>query len=377
MFGKKGSPRLAPVAAAGAVCLVVAACGGGAKHQAASAATTTSLPAATTTTSSTTASTTTTSTAATSTTSTTPAAVARCTSADAKVTFAVQAPGAAQPPNRIRVLVTFTNSSSSPCTVDGFAGIGAGLGTSGTDSIPVNRVQIPGAPGPVTVAPGANAYAGAEWTSQASCSQVRSFELTPPNSSSSASVRVVAPNGAKVPLYLCPEGIDLGPFEATTTGVVAFPDSTGAAGPPVCTAADLSGTFTPVLGSQGAGQLTGRIVLTNTTGAPCLVGGYLGLQLIGATGSPLPTNVVQAAGNASSITLQPTAAVSAAARFSPDIAGPGDAQTGPCQPTATSTRVSLPDEAGYIVASGPGTPVCERGTLDLTPLQQGSTAGAP
>lgn len=358
---------------ASTTCLLMASCGGG-SHRSSSATTSTSsstaAPASTTTSSSTSSTTTVPAT-------TTTATPTRCTSADAKVTFAVQSPAPSQPPGKVRALVTFTNSSPTTCIVGGYAGIGARLVGSGLNSIAATRMKVPGPPEAVTLAPGASAYAGAEWTSQSSCSAVSSFELTPPNSTSSDSVKVVIPNGTAAPLHLCPDGIDLGPFEPAATGVLAFPSSTGTGGPAVCAPSELAGSFKPVFGTQGAGSVTGRIVLTNTTRQPCLVGGYLGLQLVGAGGSLLPTNVLHAAGTAKSITLDPGSAASAAARFSPDIAGPGDSKTGPCQPTSTSTRVTLPNESGYLVVSGPDTPVCERGTLDLTPLQPGSTAGAP
>lgn len=365
------------MAAASATCLLMASCGSG-SHRSSSATTSTSsstaAPASTTTSSSTSSSTSSTTTVPA---TTTTAAPTRCTSADARVTFAVQTPAASQPPGKVRALVTFTNSSPATCIVGGFAGIGARLVGSGLNSIAVTRMKVPGPPEAVTLAPGASAYAGAEWTSQSSCSAVGSFELTPPNSTSSDSVKMLLPNGTATPLHLCPDGIDLGPFEPTAAGVLAFPSSTGTGGPPACAPSELAGSFKPVFGTQGAGTVTGRIVLTNTTRQPCLVGGYLGLQLVGAGGSLLPTNVLHAAGTAKSITLDPGSAASAAARFSPDIAGPGDSKTGPCQPTAISTRVMLPNESGYLVVSGPNTSVCERGTLDLIPLQPGSTAGAP
>lgn len=144
-----------------------------------------------------------------------------------------------------------------------------------------------------------------------------------------------------------------------------------------CDAASLSGSFAVILGSQGAGNVAARLVLTNHTASPCTTGGYVGLQLVGSNGASLPTNVQRAAGVApgANFVLGPGASASMSARFSPDVPGPGDSQTGACQPSAAATLVIAPNGMHQFQVPGPASPVCERGTLSITPLQAGTGAG--
>jgi hypothetical protein len=100
------------------------------------------------------------------------------------------------------------------------------------------------------------------------------------------------------------------------------------------------------------------------------------MQLLSATGASLPTNVVRdPAVPPAILTVAPGAAVSAVARFSPDIPGPGDSQTGVCQPMATRTLVIAPNDTAQLSVPGPQSSVCEQGTIDVRALQSGATAG--
>jgi hypothetical protein len=55
------------------------------------------------------------------------------------------------------------------------------------------------------------------------------------------------------------------------------------------------------------------------------------------------------------------------ARFSPDVAGTGDAQSGACQPVARTFQLSA---AGSIAEAEiqPPTSVCQQGTLNFEPF---------
>jgi hypothetical protein len=55
----------------------------------------------------------------------------------------------------------------------------------------------------------------------------------------------------------------------------------------------------------------------------------------------------------------------AQARFSPDVAGDGDAQTGPCQPTAHTLQVTADGGGVTEISIKPPTSVCEQGTLSF------------
>ena len=58
-----------------------------------------------------------------------------------------------------------------------------------------------------------------------------------------------------------------------------------------CKASQLTGTFKVIPGSPGAGSISYRLRLTNTSGPTCFVSGLVGLRLLSKTGKPLPTKV--------------------------------------------------------------------------------------
>lgn len=127
----------------------------------------------------------------------------------------------------------------------------------------------------------------------------------------------------------------------------------------------MSGTFAEVAGSGGAGQVEYRLTLKNTSSTSCYVFGLPQAQLLSAGGSALPTHVAasQSGSSGTRILLAPGHSAVTQARFSPSVAGQGDSQTGPCQPTASILRVT-PDGGGTVDAPiKPPTSVCERGTL--------------
>jgi len=149
--------------------------------------------------------------------------------------------------------------------------------------------------------------------------------------------------------------------ETTTVGT-----TTGGAGAAnACTGDAMSGTFNAVPGSAGAGQISYRLTVTNTSPVACYVSGLPQVQLLGANGADLPTSVIPeqpGGGAAAKIVLQPNASASADARFSPDVNGTGDSTTGQCQPKSVTARVAF-GGAPLDVAVKPPTPVCEQGQL--------------
>ena len=148
----------------------------------------------------------------------------------------------------------------------------------------------------------------------------------------------------------------------TTTQTIT---SKSAASDP-CTGADLAGNFALVPGSAGAGQIEYALTVTNTSKSPCFVRGVPKATLLGASAVALPTHITAAGdGGTGRIVLQPGASAVAHARFSPDVAGEGDSQSGACQPEAQTLQVN-PDGGGATDAAiKPPTSVCERGTLNF------------
>ena len=138
--------------------------------------------------------------------------------------------------------------------------------------------------------------------------------------------------------------------------------TTSAAGSGECTGNQLIGTFTESPGGGAAGQIEYVLKVTNTSTATCSVGGAPVVTLLDANGSRLPTRA-GSAGVMGIATLQPGDSAKATARFSPTVPGPGDSQSGSCQPKAYTLRVT-PNGGGKVDAPiKPPTSVCERGTL--------------
>ena len=113
---------------------------------------------------------------------------------------------------------------------------------------------------------------------------------------------------------------------------------------PHAAARDLGGSFRVVPGSPGAGQITYRLRLTNTSSAACWVSGIPQLRLLGAKGGALPTTVSAAypgQATAARIVLRPGRSAKADARFSPDV--PGVRRGSPREPV----RADGPPPAGH------------------------------
>jgi Protein of unknown function (DUF4232) len=133
----------------------------------------------------------------------------------------------------------------------------------------------------------------------------------------------------------------------------------------------LSGSFTAIPGSAGAGNILYRLRVANSSRAECGVTGIPGLALLDAHARPLPTRAL-ASGSAGARTavlvpLRPGGSAMLTARFSPDVPGPGEPVAGgPCERTAARLRVSPAGGGSLVVGVSPPTPVCEHGSLQLT-----------
>jgi hypothetical protein len=153
--------------------------------------------------------------------------------------------------------------------------------------------------------------------------------------------------------------------------------ATGASGStvPRCHTSDLTGSFTVVRGSAGAGNIVYNLDLKNTSSHPCTVYGYPGMQLLDAQHKPLPTTVQRSPIVAKTyVTLIPNGDASASARFSPDVPGPGEPVSGACEPTAAYTEITAPDETTQLVtAVSPPTSVCEHGSMQVSAFVRGTT----
>jgi hypothetical protein len=134
----------------------------------------------------------------------------------------------------------------------------------------------------------------------------------------------------------------------------------------LCAGNQLSGTFSLVPGSAGAGQIVYALALKNTSSSPCSLRGIPAGTLLGSTGAALPTHIsAGGAGAARRILLLPGATAVAQARFSATVAGQGDSQSGTCQPTAYTLQVSTSGGGVTDATIKPPTRVCEQGSLNF------------
>ena len=145
----------------------------------------------------------------------------------------------------------------------------------------------------------------------------------------------------------------------TTTQTVTTTGSVSAAKP--CSGTDLAAVFAQVPGSAGAGQIAYTLTVKNSSPSPCSLRGVPQGTLLGATGTELPTHVQGTGGRR--IVLPPGASATAQARFSPDVAGEGDSQSGACQPQAHTFQLTTAGGGVTESAIKPPTSVCEQGTL--------------
>ena len=119
----------------------------------------------------------------------------------------------------------------------------------------------------------------------------------------------------------------------------------------------------------GAGQRYVTLVLTNT-GATCQVAGYVGLQLLGTGGAPIPTGVTRDAGPLVPVTLPPGGTASTPLHWA-GIPLSDEAQTGPCEPQPAQVQITPPDQTQVDTTAWTLDPVCGHGQIDVPPLVRG------
>jgi hypothetical protein len=136
-----------------------------------------------------------------------------------------------------------------------------------------------------------------------------------------------------------------------------------------CKNTQLTAAMTVIGGSSGAGSISYKLTLKNTSSKPCRLGNRPGLGLMRANGTSLPTKVIYS-GKAATVTIAAKGSRSIKLRFSPDIPGPGEPKKGPCEPKAAKVLVGLtsPASAEVIGAVKPPTSVCQKGRMQAQPL---------
>lgn len=149
----------------------------------------------------------------------------------------------------------------------------------------------------------------------------------------------------------------------TVTTTVTVTTTASVSGAKACSGTQLAAVFSIVPNSAGAGQIAYALKVKNTSGSPCYVRGIPKGTLLGANGTELPTNVEATGGAGKQVVLPEGASATAQARFSPDVAGQGDSQSGDCQPQAHTFQLTAAGDGVTEAAIKPPTSVCEQGTL--------------
>lgn len=163
---------------------------------------------------------------------------------------------------------------------------------------------------------------------------------------------------------------------AGTTSSAPSSAPTHAAGS-ACTTTEMpSGTWRAIPDSEGTGAVAADIAFQNTSSHTCTVAGFPGVSLLASNDHPLPTNVVKDnAAAVTTITVAPGAWVHAEMRYSPHIAGPGEPQSGQCEPMTVHALAQLPGDSAWarVTLDNP-TMVCSKGLLQVKAFVSGQSS---
>lgn len=137
-----------------------------------------------------------------------------------------------------------------------------------------------------------------------------------------------------------------------------------------CTAGMLTGRIVP--SGPAAGHRYAALVLTNKSGAQCRTYGFPGMQLLGASGSTLPTKVVRETSPAAAgVTLHSGQSAWAMLRWSV-VPADGEPAHGQCEPTPADVWVTPPDDTAHLTLPWSQGMVCASGTIFTTAFAAGT-----
>ena len=123
----------------------------------------------------------------------------------------------------------------------------------------------------------------------------------------------------------------------------------------------------------GAGQRYLTLVFTNHSTSPCTMLGYIGIQLVGMSGT-LPTSVVRNTSSSTPkvlITIAPGSQAFTTLHWTA-IPAPDEPQNTQCEPTPQQVRITPPNEMNFLLESWTFGEVCAHGTIDTNPMKLGS-----
>jgi hypothetical protein len=154
------------------------------------------------------------------------------------------------------------------------------------------------------------------------------------------------------------------PVPASSTPVPSGAQASTAQAAGRCTAAVLAAEVQP--GDAAAGNRYAKLVVTNNGPAPCTLNGYSGLQLLDASGQPVPTDLQRNTDpGPAPVVLPPKGRAAANLHWTVVPTGEEPAQ-GPCEPEAAQARAIPPDETQPMSLTWGLGPVCGGGKIGIS-----------
>ena len=132
-----------------------------------------------------------------------------------------------------------------------------------------------------------------------------------------------------------------------------------------CSVTELTGTFTAIPFSEGAGQIYYELTITNVSPVPCVLTSPSKMRLLGAHHKPLPTHARTRPSGRYTVVLAGGQWAQAQAKFTPDVTAAGE-NAQHCEPDAHALQLTLDD--GAMLAFMDPTPVCQYGAMYFTRL---------
>jgi len=156
---------------------------------------------------------------------------------------------------------------------------------------------------------------------------------------------------------------------APTSAAVGAPPTTPATGAPVpagnsCAAAGFTVTATAAGG--GMGQRYGYLSLRSTATKHCTVSGYPQVQLLNASGAPVPTISTPAQVAAGPVDVAPGQTIWSTLAWT--VVPAEDETAEPCEPPATQLAVTLPGDPAQVRVPFAPDAVCQHGRITVGPL---------
>jgi hypothetical protein len=158
------------------------------------------------------------------------------------------------------------------------------------------------------------------------------------------------------------------------TGSTAASGGTAVPASKRCRTSQLKATVRPL--GAAAGTHHASVILTNTSGSSCQSSGYLGLQLVSASGGKIVTSIARdTARRPTTVTLKAHATMYAPTSWGA-VAVNGESQSGSCEPNPHGVQVALPGASGSVHATWSYGPVCGHGVITVGALLSGSGPAA-